>query len=201
MTLQHGSSGQTMTITNIFNAAYTTAQARMKLYSYLEKLDRRVLYFDTDSVIYIHQEYAWNPPIGNFLGDMTDELEKPYGPGSYIVEFVSGGPKNYAFCVYSTKSESIVNDECKVRGITLNHDVIQKINFDAMRSMVVQIDAGNGRAWNEQDEESIIPVTYPHRIQRDGPGTVRTKAITKDYRMVYDKRVIQRDWTTVPYGY
>jgi len=34
-------------------AAYTTALARLKLYSYLELLDRRVLYYDTDSCIYI----------------------------------------------------------------------------------------------------------------------------------------------------
>ncbi|KAK9745787.1 hypothetical protein QE152_g6621 [Popillia japonica] len=37
---------------NVCLAAYTTAQARLKLYSYLEKHDDRVLYYDTDSVIY-----------------------------------------------------------------------------------------------------------------------------------------------------
>jgi hypothetical protein len=34
-------------------AAFTTAQARLKLYSYIEKLQERVLYFDTDSLIYM----------------------------------------------------------------------------------------------------------------------------------------------------
>ena len=38
--------------TNVVIAAFTTAHARLKLYSVLEQLDRRVLYFDTDSVIY-----------------------------------------------------------------------------------------------------------------------------------------------------
>lgn len=33
--------------TNPVIAAYTTAQARLKLYSYIEKLQDRVLYFDT----------------------------------------------------------------------------------------------------------------------------------------------------------
>ncbi|XP_070519722.1 general transcription factor II-I repeat domain-containing protein 2A-like [Cardiocondyla obscurior] len=33
--------------------------------------------------------------MGNFLGDMTDELES-YGCGSYITSFVSGGPKFYS---------------------------------------------------------------------------------------------------------
>ena len=33
--------------TNVVLAAYTTAHARLRLYSYIEKLGQRVLYFDT----------------------------------------------------------------------------------------------------------------------------------------------------------
>ena len=105
--------------TNIFIAAYTTAQARLKLYSYLERLGERVLYTDTDSVIYVHQDNECEVPLGNCLGDMTDELEKPYGVGSYITEFVTGGPKNYAFRVFSAKTNTVAATECKVRGITV----------------------------------------------------------------------------------
>ena len=39
-------------ITNVVIAADTTAQARVKLYQYLERLDRRALYADTDSIIF-----------------------------------------------------------------------------------------------------------------------------------------------------
>ena len=39
--------------TNVAIAAYTTAQARLKLFEYLHKLDRRVLYYDTNSVIFV----------------------------------------------------------------------------------------------------------------------------------------------------
>jgi hypothetical protein len=38
--------------TNVVIAAYTTAQSRLKLYSYLEQLGPRALYTDTDSVVY-----------------------------------------------------------------------------------------------------------------------------------------------------
>ena len=38
---------------NVAVAAYVTAQARLKVYDYLSKLGESVLYFDTDSVIYI----------------------------------------------------------------------------------------------------------------------------------------------------
>ncbi len=36
-----------LTMTNVVVAAYTTSQARLKLYSYLEQLQERVLYMDT----------------------------------------------------------------------------------------------------------------------------------------------------------
>ena len=36
--------------TNVVIAAFTTAHARLKLYSILEPLDKRVLYFDTVNI-------------------------------------------------------------------------------------------------------------------------------------------------------
>jgi len=39
--------------TNPIIASYVTAQARLKLYSYLEQLQHRVLYFDTGQLTYI----------------------------------------------------------------------------------------------------------------------------------------------------
>ena len=61
--------------TNLFIAIFTTAHTRLKLYSALETLQQRVLYYDTDSVI-----YKWRPgqveiPLGVFLGEFTDEVE------------------------------------------------------------------------------------------------------------------------------
>ena len=36
----------------IFVACFTTCHARLKLYEELERLDQRVVYFDTDSIIF-----------------------------------------------------------------------------------------------------------------------------------------------------
>ena len=55
-------------------ASNLTTQAQLKLYEYVSKLGKSVLYCDTDSVIYIQKDN--NPPIskqGNILGDLTDE--------------------------------------------------------------------------------------------------------------------------------
>jgi hypothetical protein len=39
--------------TNIFIAAFTTANARLRLYEMLDKLEESVVYYDTDSIVYI----------------------------------------------------------------------------------------------------------------------------------------------------
>ena len=50
---------------NVIVAAFVTAQARLKLYEILEKLNERVLYFDTNSIIYHHLLALWNPTLVN----------------------------------------------------------------------------------------------------------------------------------------
>ncbi|KAG5889398.1 hypothetical protein JTB14_018272 [Gonioctena quinquepunctata] len=120
---------------NVVIAAFVTAQARLKLYSYLEQLEQRVLYYDTDSVIYVSRPGEFDIPTGEFVGDMTDELEKEV-LNSYITEFVSGGPKNYSYTLWSTKDQEH-KTVCKVKGISLNHSASQLINFDVIKDMVL----------------------------------------------------------------
>lgn len=59
--------------TNDIIAAYTTAQARLKLNSYLEQLHRRVLYADTDSIVFTTKLGEWEPELSDYLklGDLT----------------------------------------------------------------------------------------------------------------------------------
>jgi DICT domain-containing protein len=40
--------------TNVVIAAFVTAQARLKLYTYLEKLQERVLYMDTGILLFLY---------------------------------------------------------------------------------------------------------------------------------------------------
>ncbi|CAB3995510.1 Retrovirus-related Pol poly from transposon 412 [Paramuricea clavata] len=133
--------------TNVVIAAFTTAHARLKLYGVLEQLNRRVLYFDTDSVIYVSKEDEWEPTTGSYLGQLADELD-----GGYITTFVSGGPKNYA---YETNTDKTV---CKVRGITLNYRTAQNVNFNLMCDMVCLEELS--------DLTDSITVNIPYKINR-----------------------------------
>ena len=110
------------TKTNIFIAAFTTCHARLKLYESLDTLQQQVLYYDTDSVVYKRRPGQPGIAIGDFLGDMTDELD-----GDVITEFVSGGAKNYG-C--QTRGGKVV---CKVRGFTLNVRGSAILNFNTMK--------------------------------------------------------------------
>ena len=44
-----------MIMSVLYIAAYVAAYARLKLHAALELLDRRVCYFDTDSVVYVSE--------------------------------------------------------------------------------------------------------------------------------------------------
>ncbi|XP_018574534.1 uncharacterized protein LOC108913464 [Anoplophora glabripennis] len=173
-----------LTTVNVVIAAYVTTQARLKLYSYLEQLGDRVLYYNTDSVIYMAKDGVYGVPTGEFLGDMTDELEH----GSYITEFVSGGPKNYAYKAFSTSDneEKVV---CKVKGISLNYTASQLINFDTIKDMVL-------------DTSTTSPVCVASRnILRTKEHEVITVQQTKLYKPLSVKRRFLDDHSSVPYGW
>lgn len=57
-----------------------------------DKLGARVLYHDTDSIIYENRLGAFNIPDGRYLGEWECETG-----GSPIIKFVSIGPKCYAY--------------------------------------------------------------------------------------------------------
>ena len=106
---------------NIFIALFTTAIARLKLYEALDELKERVLYYDTDSVIYKSKPEDETLPLGKFLGDFTDETG-----GDTIEEFGSAGPKSYSYKTSGGKTE------CKSKGLKNTHAVREVLNCEAM---------------------------------------------------------------------
>ena len=173
---------------NVVIAAFTTAYARLNLYGLLELLQERVLYYDTDSVIYVHKPGNPDPPLGNYLGDLTNELDDD----DYITSFVSGGPKNYA---YRTKKGKV---DTKIRGITLDYSASGKLNHDVIRELV-RLHC-NSSETSEEDEKVTIDMAYKI-IRNKKEKSIVTKRMKKDYRVVYNKRVVKENYETLPYGY
>jgi hypothetical protein len=81
-----------------------------------------------------------------------------------------------------------------VRGITLNCSAQQKVNFDVIRSLVYLHAKCN--------VTGKVTVDIPLKITRNAKDrNIETKRMKKDYRIVYDKRLIIDDYKTLPYGY
>jgi len=107
------------------------------------------------------------------LGDMTSELRTT----EYISEFVSGGPKNYAYKVTDTVAGRATT-VCKVRGITLNYSAKQLVNFDVIRDMVLETGA-----------EPTVTV-HTENIKRKRKGVtvaIVTEPADKTYRISFIK--------------
>ena len=174
--------------TNIFIACFTTAWARLKLYEALDVLKEKVLYFDTDSVIYKWKRNAPELPLGQYLGQFTNELDDP---SDYITEFVSGGAKNYGYRTKHGKTD------CKVRGFTLNVRGKEVLNFETMKKNILS------ELNDPQEERRVIKVTNPIHFKRDTTNkSIKLVHQVKKYGLVFDKRVIDKESKiSYPFGY
>jgi len=169
--------------TNEVIGAYVTAGARIHLYRHLDRLGERVIYCDIQP-----KDEPKLVETGDKLGDMIPELRTT----EYISEFVSGGPKNYAYRLIDTGTGGNTT-VCKVRGITLNYSTKQLVNFNVIRDMIIG-------SW-----EPTVMVHTEKKIKwkRRGGGTVDivTEPEDKTYRISFFKRRRLADNSSVPFGY
>ena len=84
------------------------------------------MYSDTDSIIYRHMDGMYNPSLREFVWGITEELG-----GRYITEYVSNGPKNYAY--RSGDGIHVV----MVKSFTLNCVASQQLTVDVMKEMAI----------------------------------------------------------------
>ena len=161
--------------TNIYIACFTTSHARLMLYDKIDYLQEKVLYFDTDSIIYIDDGTKKIK-----TGDMTDELS-----GKKIKQFVSTGPKSYSFKCGDNQQKSAI------KGFTLNHENNNLLNHASLTKIV-----------KKQVRE--ITIVNENKITRKNKGIVN-EYNEKTFKLGYDKRVVKsvnEDCIeTVPYGY
>lgn len=177
---------------NVFVGAMTTAHARLMLYELLDKLQQRILYCDTDSVVFTSQPGDWVPPLGPYLGDLTDEIDDGNVCGTpeedYITEFVSGGPKCYSYRTRQGKTT------VKCKGITLNANNANVVTHTSLSGLVHAFVA------NQNTGASVMTVS--ETIKRDKKNFhLKNETVFKKVQVVYNKRRVFQDYTTLPYGY
>ena len=165
---------------NVVIGAFVTCYGRMKLYQELFKLEKRELYFDTDSIIFISKPNEYEPKLGDYLGKFTDELKGE----DFIEEFVSAGPKNYGYRLNSGKTL------CKIKGFSVNFIASKKLNFSSMREIVI----------NQKIDELVL-VEQKQFTRNKANWSIKTESVFKKYRQVYDKRILLENFETLPFGY
>jgi len=159
--------------TNVGVAGFTTAQARLRLYKELYKLDDRVIYCDTDSIVYKHDTKLYNTQQSDVLGGWEAETKSP------IIEFIGIAPKSYGYKCADGK----IDVKCK--GITLNYNNKQKLNFDTLTELVY-------------GKKNVIETVKMEFIKDVKKGTITTKHTVKEisFNTATFKRIINDDKTT-----
>ena len=145
----------------------------------IDYLKEKVLYFDTDSIIYV-DDGTKNIKTGDMLGDMTDELS-----GKGITNFISTGPKSYSLKYGANKQKSAI------KGFKLNHENGSILNHDSLSKIV-----------NKQIRDRTI--IDENKITRKNQEIINTYC-EKVFKFAYDKRVIRQinedHIDTLSYGY
>ena len=126
------------------------------------------------------KENLYEPELADYLGKFTNEIKND----NYINEFVSAGPKNYGYLLNNGKST------CKIKGFAVNFIASQQLNFQSMSELVKNI-----------NDEEKISVEQNKFIRDKNEWTIRTEVMKKQYRQVYDKRILLSNFETLPFGF
>ena len=160
---------------NVIIASFVTAYARLELFKVLHKLQENVLYYDTDSVIYVEDILRGKClETGKYLGDLTDELSDVKSSEKWIEQFSSAGPKSYSYRTNeyvktlpdgSTKKQR--DEITHVKGFSLRGDAKKKTTFDSITSCV-------------RNKEQEIEITY-RELTRCNMQTIAVENNTKKF--------------------
>ena len=179
----HNDMVKELSFTSIIHAMMITAYGRMLLHEKLEKIGlARVLYCDTDSIIYVIRENEYSTSKGSGPDTWTDSLEAEYGSGTHAQKFVATGAKSYALDVVSGEGE-LLDYHISYKGISQTSSTLQELNFDCILDNFLtshkqnpikitndgifrscQVDSGDLTSRTLNDNSSIT-LPYGHHLQ------------------------------------
>jgi hypothetical protein len=178
---------KTPAYSSLITGIFVTSYARMELYKYLDLLQDKVLYYDTDSVFYILPPGVEDPiKEGNSLGQMSNELKK----GCYITEMVCGACKSYGYKEFNPQTGE-EKTTVKAKGFRLTGDASAILSFNSLRDAVDKKVKGIHK---------IIKVPQT-RIRVNKQMELHTVDEEKEFQVVYEKRRLLCDFRTLPWGW
>lgn len=177
--------------------SFITMYGRTMLLEQMQKLGKRVLYHDTDSIVYERVEGEYNIPLGKCLGDWEDELK-----GKPMIEFVALAPKTYSYRYLDDPVDETV-DGCKywqwegrhypirevtkIKGVKQCFETKSSIDFDTMLALV-------NRTKDAIHTEQLL-FSWNMREMK-----MTTRYIDKQTSFRYGKGVVGTDYFTYPPG-
>ena len=91
-------------------------------------------------MVYVEKPNSYQPEIGPFLGQLSDEVEGEYEFGAKITEFYTTGPKGYCYNV--RKSDGTIVSKINSKGLTLNLDTMETLTFETIAEKAIKKSRG-----------------------------------------------------------
>ena len=121
-----------------------------------------------------------NLPIGNALGELTDET-LDYGDNINIRKFCSIGPKTYSF-ILSNGKEEVKAKGCPKGDHGLTYEIYKRMVKSEAREIVHKFRL------------------KLHFVRNKFDSTISKGDMEKRVQMTYDKRIIEKNYKTRPFG-
>jgi DNA polymerase type B, organellar and viral len=182
---------------NIAVAAFVTAHARIRLWNTLAQLGDRVLYHDTDSIVYERRNAKdFMVEEGMFLGEWESETGD-----NMIHEFVALAPKTYAYKFINDKG--VLEEHIKAKGFSITSETKDNLCFNEFKRVLLlakesflkqRVDAST-----DKTRRISVPSTFfRHNIEAGFTFTCKgDKYLQFDYRKGF---IDFNTFITYPYG-
>ncbi|XP_055345824.1 uncharacterized protein LOC129593479 [Paramacrobiotus metropolitanus] len=164
---------------NPYIGVFTTGLAQLKLLQQLRLVEDRLLYCDTDSVMFVSELEKPDPPLGDLLGEFSDDLG-----GNYFVEWLALAKKTYCQMM-STGEERI-----KCKGIPKTEALKDRFHGSVLRDMLFSTGPSTVQACDD--------ITFKRNTT---DFIIQTVPLQRRVGCTFTSRVIGENFVTYPHGY
>lgn len=180
---------------------FVPAYGRLALEEQMARLGERVLYHDTDSIVYIYDPTpgVYNIPEGSLLGDWErEDIDRKHGG---VVEFIGLAPKTYAMKARDGTTY------IKAKGLSLSNATSNIVNFQTMKNLATDYLDFMEEVKEDEDAEvplNVIKVPQTCFDYRMGGHGIRTRKERKQLTFRPDKNKLKgelRGAVIYPFGH